>query len=281
MNNSVIDCSYMREIIGYRVFRELGLLAPRMAFTNITVNGEDYGLYQLVEIPDDVWLRDNYEDASGNLYDGGTVFELPVGWISNVDFTPDEYMYFQLEEGEDVSQEDVFFVTQLIQEIGGTDSFYSGLGEHLDWELWHQHVAAEWWTGHCDGYWLADNNFRVYFDPIDGLIDFITWDLDYAFLDADYWGLDWRSPYSIIGFYCMMDETCLSAQMDALQDLLSRIDENALIDQFEKLNILTLLSALNDPRSECDLGEVEHTRDGFRDWLHTRSTTLRDYWGIE
>src|SRR5262249_53712914 len=51
LNNEVVDCSYLKEPIGYRIFRDAGLPASRTGFAHLTVNGMDYGLYVIVEYP--------------------------------------------------------------------------------------------------------------------------------------------------------------------------------------------------------------------------------------
>jgi len=54
LNHGVQDCSRMREVLGYGIFSAAGVPAPRAAFVQLTINGEDYGLYSLVETEDKV-----------------------------------------------------------------------------------------------------------------------------------------------------------------------------------------------------------------------------------
>lgn len=64
------DPSKLRDSIGYRIFRRFGVPAPRTAFARLAVNGEDLGLFLIVENVDGRFTRVRYPDGGeGNLYD--------------------------------------------------------------------------------------------------------------------------------------------------------------------------------------------------------------------
>ena len=66
LNNMVVDASMAREWIGYRVFRELGVPAPRTGYAEVWLDDERYGLYLVLEPYDDEFLERVFEDPSGN-----------------------------------------------------------------------------------------------------------------------------------------------------------------------------------------------------------------------
>ena len=49
LNNAVQDPTYMCEYIGYGLFRDAGVPAPRIGYATVAVNQEPYGLYVQVE----------------------------------------------------------------------------------------------------------------------------------------------------------------------------------------------------------------------------------------
>ena len=59
----------LREGVGYGLFRDAGVVAPRTAFAWLTVNGKPQGLFVVVEEIDDRFVAANFPDGGeGNLY---------------------------------------------------------------------------------------------------------------------------------------------------------------------------------------------------------------------
>lgn len=69
-HSGVRDTSLMHEVVGYYMFRSLGVPAPRASHAKLTVNGEDLGLFILVEEIDKEFIQDHYGNDTGNLYKG-------------------------------------------------------------------------------------------------------------------------------------------------------------------------------------------------------------------
>ena len=57
----------MREYISYKIMGELGLDVPQCGYSNITVNGEEWGLYLAVEAIDETFLAPHFENKRGYL----------------------------------------------------------------------------------------------------------------------------------------------------------------------------------------------------------------------
>ncbi len=63
------DDSLMREQLGYRTFRAMGIAAPRTAYVRLLINGELEGLFLLVEQVDGRFTRSRFQEGGkGNLY---------------------------------------------------------------------------------------------------------------------------------------------------------------------------------------------------------------------
>ena len=60
LNNSFCDATYMRDHLGYEMFRQLGVPAPLSSYVWLTVNGEDRGLYLAVEDENESFLNREY-----------------------------------------------------------------------------------------------------------------------------------------------------------------------------------------------------------------------------
>lgn len=67
-NSALSDPTYLHERLGYHLFREMGVPTPRSGYARLVVNGEDRGLYSLVEGIDGRFTDDRFERGDGNLY---------------------------------------------------------------------------------------------------------------------------------------------------------------------------------------------------------------------
>lgn len=278
LNNEVVDCSYLKEPLGYAVFGAAGIPAPRTSFAQVRVNGEDYGLYVVVEVPDDSFLTRTYADPSGNLYDGKYLYYGDKGY-QLLDFAAGLDEMFPLEEGTDVGHADVAAVSAAILAGVGTGDFATPVGAVVDLDFFHHFEAAEQWIGHVDGYAMNQNNYRVYFDPATQRMQFVPWDLDYAFIEDYAWGMSWSTPRGALAAGCWADPDCHEAQADAVDAVLADIDEEALLAAFDGWDALTLDVARDDPKRECPSAQVRPDRNALRDWVAARSAAVRATWG--
>lgn len=71
LGNGMDDASFLREYMGYEAFRQLGMDVPLVAFCNVTVNGELWGMYIGVENVDSSFLERAYGNHKGSLYKAG------------------------------------------------------------------------------------------------------------------------------------------------------------------------------------------------------------------
>ena len=68
LNNNMSDATYMREYLSYKLLDSLGVPTPACSYANITVNGEEWGLYLAVEPVEEEFIERNYGSTDGNLY---------------------------------------------------------------------------------------------------------------------------------------------------------------------------------------------------------------------
>ena len=86
LNNLVEDTTYMKDHLVYSAMAEMGVPAPLSSYVFLTVNGEDFGLYQAVEGVEDGFLTRNFGSARGCLYkpDNAAITEFGMGADLNV-----------------------------------------------------------------------------------------------------------------------------------------------------------------------------------------------------
>lgn len=68
LNNIIQDNTYMKDYLTYQMMGYFGVDAPLCSFANITVNGENWGLYLAVEAVEESFLERNYGNDYGELY---------------------------------------------------------------------------------------------------------------------------------------------------------------------------------------------------------------------
>ena len=68
LNNMVGDNSYMKEYLSFDLMQTLGVDTPLFGYSNISVNGEKWGLYLAIEAYNDSFLNRVFGDDSGELY---------------------------------------------------------------------------------------------------------------------------------------------------------------------------------------------------------------------
>ena len=169
LNNDRSDPSHARSCVSYQVFRAAGIPAPRCTLAHVTVNGEDQGVYGLVEEIDAHFLARQFAQPGGNLYEG----------TAN-DFRPDAIGGFDRETNQgDPSRADL---DAMLAALNATDGeVEAALAAVIDLDQFYRFWATEIVVWHRDGYSGNANNFYLYADPgRGGRMVFLPWGTDAA-----------------------------------------------------------------------------------------------------
>lgn len=256
LNNMVIDTSMLREWIGYRVFRELGVPAPRVGYAQVFINDELYGLYLTLEPYDDEFLARVYDDPSGNLYESDKSADLDSS-IDNWD----------QDEGEDKTRTDLAAFSALAM-LDGDAVFHDKGGVDLPEFL--TFMAGEAIVGHFDGH-MGGHNFFIYHELAADRWTYLPWSLDQALARR-------VSPYDHDGYLaakCLSQKPCL---VDYVQTASQAVELVAAIDmqaEVEQVIALTDQAMRDDPRKPYSASAVESARGNSLDFILGRPDDLR------
>ena len=166
LNNMVQDGSYIHEVLTYRLFRAVGVPAPRTGFADVTLNGINYGLHLNVETVNPEMLK-RWNITSSQMVKGA-VPTFP-------DFWPGVEPNFAIESGIKTSYT---MLTNLIEanQLEG-DAWWTEIQKVADIKEMTLEWATEIYTGHWDGYVRNRNNYFVNFDD-SGKAIMLPWGTD-------------------------------------------------------------------------------------------------------
>lgn len=267
LHNMVQDCAKVSELAAYTINEMVGVPSPRVAYAHVTINGEDYGVYSVIEQYDDEFLKDRFADPSGNLYDGD--YKLwPNGDYTLLDFNTVAQQYFQLDEGTDVALADVRAITDALQ--GG----FPAASALIDVDEFAAFFAAAAWTGHYDSYAYYSNNYRFYFDPgRDGKAVFLPWDPDWAF----YASTPLTSPYGVLAQGCLADVDCRAKVSANLATLSVEVPGGELPGEVQAAIDLIEYPLRDDPKRETAMPSVHGCQADLLDWFNRRGAEVAAY----
>ncbi len=171
LNNMFSDASYLREYISYEAMAANGLDVPLASFVNVSVNGELYGFYLLVESVDDSFLNRSFGDNDGNLYraDLGTLLEVKDGeYIENV----------SQKNGDDESKDDLHELMDILNDM--PDGEKGDIESVLDVESALRYIAVNTLLENYDS--LNGKHLQNYYLYNDGgIFVVIPWDFNMSF----------------------------------------------------------------------------------------------------
>jgi len=185
------DKHYAVEWLQTRVAEDLGLLFFPGRFVNVTINGEDAGLYYESEHPTREYLERNGRmpssiftfGANWTLYFGKSyhhiAFELPGSTTSPpVESIGQIKQRATYDDGNpEYARKQLAYLLEFYELLTGGSSAEVArrAGYYLDLEKFARFVALQNFFGTTHGMALNDNT-RLYLDPTSGKFEFIPWD---------------------------------------------------------------------------------------------------------
>jgi spore coat protein H len=148
LNNASQDTTLLSEYLATSLFRDADVPAARVTHARVVLNGRDLGFYVLAEAMNKVFVKENFDDADGNLYEGyardiDQKLEQDVGTPSDQSALRELVATAKLPSSERMPR---------LRQILDVDRFYSFLAIST--------VIAQ-----HDSYQYNRNNYRLYHDP--------------------------------------------------------------------------------------------------------------------
>lgn len=179
-----LDPTQMRDRLGYHLFREMGVPAPRAVHARLMINGEYAGLFALVEHIDGRFTRHNFEEGEGNLYKEiwpithRGVPHAASKYIAALETNEDENPSVELIRGfgREIADTDPENMPAVIEKYMDVDEVIAYAV--VDRAIRNDDGAFHWY---CDWLGSSSHNYFWYEEPIEARLHLIPWDLDNAF----------------------------------------------------------------------------------------------------
>lgn len=241
LNNSVQDETYIHEWLCEEICRAAGIPATRVSHARVWLNDRDVGLYVLKEGFDATFLKRHFEDATGNLYDGGFVQDIDAELEKDAGKGPDD-------------RSDLTALLEACREPNLEDR-WTQVENHLNVDAFITFMAFELMTCHWDGYTQNRNNYRIYFNPSDHKAYFLPHGMDQMFGDPNASILD--QPGSIVGSTVMQNPEWRAKYRKKIDELLPMFEPASKLTSrvdFQRRRLLPILAAINPqwPREHAE-----------------------------
>jgi len=182
LDNLTQDPSMLRERLGMSMFRRMGVPAPRVAHARLTINGQYAGLYAIVEPIDKVFLKHNFGQDGGYLYEYDWTKEYRFEYLGSNPALYSPVMFNPQTRESDLDPRTIETMIRVMNQSPDLD-FVAAMSQYLDLKLFLDYLAVENFIGEIDGLqgdWGL-NNFYLYRFDHTTLFQFIPWDKDVTF----------------------------------------------------------------------------------------------------
>lgn len=166
LNNNLADASQIKQCLGYDLYAQAGVPAPRCSFATVSVNGDPLGIYTHVEPIKKPFLARHFDDDAGNLYEGA-LSDFRPGWVD------------VFERKTNRGEPDRSDIETLVPALAvGAPALLETIEPLVDLPRFFEMWAMDVLLMHGDGYARNTNNFYLYRDPTTQRFTFIPWGID-------------------------------------------------------------------------------------------------------
>lgn len=199
INGEHNDPSIIRTKLGWDIASQIGLPASRCNHIRLYVNEEYFGLFANVEHVDEEFVDLRFGSKDGNLYK--CLYPADLHYLGS---NPDEYklevfgrQVYQLKTN--TSENDYSKLAHFIDVLNNTptNDLACELEQVFNVNQYLKYIIFDILTSNWDGPIFNKNNFYLYENPKNGLVEYIPYDIDNTF-GTDWFSVDWpnRNIYS-------------------------------------------------------------------------------------
>lgn len=169
LNNMFSDPSCMRDMLCYKAMEEIGAYAPKYSYTDVTLNGQAFSFYLLLEQPNDTFTNRLSTSSGACLYKAAE-----KGQDCNSTFTTNMSLdYFDIKVGDDIDKVHIKEVVDAINRVTPND--YKFIEDVVDVDSFLKGFAVNAVMCNYDSYnGMMPHNFYIMYN--DGKMSYVGWD---------------------------------------------------------------------------------------------------------
>ena len=274
LNNNVVDRNFLRQRISYYIFGAMGLPASRANLAELTINGENYGLYANVETPDDTFMARALGPNATTLYEG----HAPGTWLPGSGRWDIDIPAAGAPAG---TKPDLDRLFQAVASASD-ENLLADLDDHLHTKQWLRFCATEALIGHTDGYafsFWGSHNYYLAGDR-DGKFKILPWSTDQA-LHNHPSAVDASKPSEeVVLARCARSTACWDAYKAEMQSVLAVYETLDMVNLARQWHEQIDVLARADPKREVSTASYEIETERLFAWLAGRPDLIRTQLGL-
>lgn len=277
LDNLDQDPPMLRERLAMLFFRKMGMAASRETHARLYVNNEYAGLYVIVEPIDKSFLRWNFEEDDGHLYEYRWARPYNLEYLG-----PDTSLYCPLPFYPEIQQEPPApeLLEAMIRTVNQSPlgDYPTTVGKHLDLRQFLTYLAIENFLGEMDGFVgeMTTNNFYLYRSRKTGLFQMIPWDKDTTFVWSEH-PILYNVEQNVLTRRALAHPELRKLYLETLLRAAELAEEDAGWLEREAQSILTQIrsSALEDSRKRLSNEEYDQAVHDFLFFIRERPGIVR------
>lgn len=255
----------IRESLAMPVFEAMGLPAPKVSFTRLTVNDDYMGVYNIIEDVEDPFLKDRLGESKGNLfkYEYADAYNFESRGDEAGIYVPSPFKPENHKDNPDPS--DVLAFIEAINQLPDA-SFAQNISKYVDPRQFLTYIAVENALAESDGILgsAGMNNFYLYQYAGQTKFVFIVWDKNTSFQDPS-WPLFRNVSLNVLARRLMADPTLNQLYVDTVRKAVtSYVNTDYLGPRLEAAYNLIRNSALEDTKKPYSNDDFELSVNGLR-----------------
>lgn len=245
------DPTIVRSKLCWDLFRDYNIPAPRAAFTELFINGDNYGVFCMVEHIDEQFVDSRFGNDNGNLFK--CTWPADLTWQGT---NPNNYSSYGYELKTNEVENNISDLIDFIYVLNNSTNLECELSEIFNINSYLKCMAIDVFTGNWDGPLYNKNNFYLYHNTQTGLFEYIPYDLDNT------WGINWGTidwgNRNIYNWHNNSEPRPLFTRImlvpafrdkftDYMAQLISHVDNNDYIDEVNDLAVMLAAGVGADP----------------------------------
>ncbi len=255
LNNQFMDPSFVREICAYEIAEAAGLASCRTNYAALSINGEYWGFYVLVEQVDQEFIESRFGSGEdGNLWKGDPHGSLEYRGAYDWNY----YNDYELKTNEELN--DWSALVDLADRLNNTalaelpDSLHAAMDAGSALAM----LAVDLLTVNLDSYPGSAHNYYLYHRELDDRFLFAKWDQNEAWGVFNMWGMNLDQLKTLDPFWT-------TPQPGQGRPLGEQLWQDAAYEAIYRGHLLRLMAGAGHP--EQIIPRMETLRDLARPWV--------------